>query len=642
MKILRNLDFFEQCEAWRYRETDLSTLYDIYDGSLWKEFMEYNGVPFLSVPYCFALSLNVDWFQPYKHTQHSIGVLYIAIQNLPREVRFLVDNVIIVGIIPGPHEPPKNINSFLAPLVDELQDLWKGVFVNINANNLVSIRAALICVSCDIPAARKVCGFVGHNAYQGCNKCLKSFPTESFGEKADFSGFDRDNWTKRDLVSHRQHAFAHKSSSTASQQAHIEREHGIRYTKLLDLPYFDPVRMCVVDPMHNLLLGTAKHMVSVWKDRSILSKKDLEDIQNRVDSFVTPNDIGRLPANISSSFSGFTADQWINWTIFFSLYSLKGILPHRDFSCWQLFVKACHIICRRQISLEQLNHADNLLLEFLNAFENLYGKEFCTINLHLHAHLKSCILDYGPVYSFWLFAFERMNGVLGSFQTNCHDISVQLMRRFLHIRIYATHNWPNEFRDEFSPFIKKFNYNKGSLSQASLSRLLNQSPEITSLPPVYESAFESHMKVNAHSIISNNITIDSFTVLTLFEKCGAVKVGRFVLGSVSSRFSTVSIVKVKTLGKEKLAEVQYYAKCTITSQASKSLNFWLAAVSFFPEHQCKHWYGRPTEVWGGISDLDVCFLPLCDIQDRVTFTKSSVHFGQFIGTDKVIVITPLP
>ena len=115
------------------------------------------------------------------------------------------------------------------------------------------------CVACDIPASRKVCGFVGHQALQGCSKCLKAFPTENFGEKADYSGYDRDNWKPRDRESHHKQALAHRDSNTATLRDSIEREHGVRYSLLLELPYFDPVKMCGVDPMHNLLLGTAKH-----------------------------------------------------------------------------------------------------------------------------------------------------------------------------------------------------------------------------------------------------------------------------------------------------------------------------------------------------------------------------------------------
>jgi hypothetical protein len=51
--------------------------------------------------------------------------------------------------------------------------------------------------------------------------------------------------------------------------------------------------------------------------------------------------------------------------------------------------------------------------------------------MHLHGHLYDCILDFGLVYSFWLFSFERENGIFGSYKTNKKNIEVQLMKRFL-------------------------------------------------------------------------------------------------------------------------------------------------------------------------------------------------------------------
>jgi len=55
----------------------------------------------------------------------------------------------------------------------------------------VCIKLALSCVTCDIPATRKVCGFLGHNSELGCNKCLKKFKV-GFAEGTDFSGYDRE------------------------------------------------------------------------------------------------------------------------------------------------------------------------------------------------------------------------------------------------------------------------------------------------------------------------------------------------------------------------------------------------------------------------------------------------------------------
>ncbi len=98
----------------------IPTYKHINDGKVWKEFRTYNGQPFLDLPYNFCFILNVDWFQPYKKTVYSLGAMYIAVQNLPRNERYLSDNIIV---------PVRTMNSFLQPLVFDLLELWKGVRV---------------------------------------------------------------------------------------------------------------------------------------------------------------------------------------------------------------------------------------------------------------------------------------------------------------------------------------------------------------------------------------------------------------------------------------------------------------------------------------------------------------------------------
>ena len=64
-------------------------------------------------------------------------------------------------------------------------------------------------------------------------------------------------------------------------------------------------------------------------------------------------------------------------------------------------------------------------------FEELYDSDKCTPNMHLHGHILDCILDYGPISSFWAFAFERYNGVLESFVKNWMSPERQMMHKFL-------------------------------------------------------------------------------------------------------------------------------------------------------------------------------------------------------------------
>lgn len=117
--------FFNECEKWRSRTLPENTLQDIYDGNIWKEFQNYNGTPFLSQPYCFGFTINLDWFRPFKHSQYSVGAIYMTIMNLPRNLRNKPENVLLVGILPGPSEPA-NISGFLTPLVNELNEFWNG------------------------------------------------------------------------------------------------------------------------------------------------------------------------------------------------------------------------------------------------------------------------------------------------------------------------------------------------------------------------------------------------------------------------------------------------------------------------------------------------------------------------------------
>ena len=183
--------------------------------------------------------------------------------------------------------------------------------------------------------------------------------------------------------------------------------------------------------MHNLLLGTSKRVLKkAWLDNNLLSRNDLKAIQARIDNFVVPRGVGRLPRKIMSKFDSLTADEWKNWTLLFSVICLHDFLPAADLECWHLFVSACKIYCSSVITVNDIDQAHSLMKRFFITAESLYGPKFLTLNAHLHLHLEKCYKDYGPCYGFWLFSFERYNGILGKYHTNNISIELQLMRRF--------------------------------------------------------------------------------------------------------------------------------------------------------------------------------------------------------------------
>ena len=86
--------------------------------------------------------------------------------------------------------------------------------------------------------------------------------------------------------------------------------------------------------MHNLFLGIAKHTTNTWRKVGILQSNDLETIQSRVDCMVPPPKIGHIPRKIGSGFASFTADEWKNWILVYSVFALRDVLPQRDYQCW--------------------------------------------------------------------------------------------------------------------------------------------------------------------------------------------------------------------------------------------------------------------------------------------------------------------
>ena len=58
----------------------------------------------------------------------------------------------------------------------------------------------------------------------------------------------------------------------------------------------------MVDPMHNLLLGTAKKMLTIWKNSGLLSNTMFDQIQHEVDSINLPAGIGWVPGKIAAFF----------------------------------------------------------------------------------------------------------------------------------------------------------------------------------------------------------------------------------------------------------------------------------------------------------------------------------------------------
>lgn len=260
---------------------------DIWDGPILHK-LSYKGTPFVVPPPSpnpvssvgpearLIFSLSVDGFNPFQNKeskqQATSTAIYMVCLNLPPHLRFLPENLFLVGVAPGPNKLTNSqFDKFLVPLVDDLLELWEpGVYFSRTARYSSGrlVRCALAVNVSDVPAARQVGGFSSVTSENCCHFCWLSL--------ADLENFDPSTWPpSRDLNGHRELALQWKEADS-STRAKLYKKHGVVWSPLLDLPYWDPIRCTVVDSMHNHYLGMLKnHCREVWGMN--LEVADVED-----------------------------------------------------------------------------------------------------------------------------------------------------------------------------------------------------------------------------------------------------------------------------------------------------------------------------------------------------------------------------
>ena len=119
-----------------------------------------------------ALGLSTDGFCPFKRRKQTCWPLLMFNYNLPPEVHFWLRHTICLGVIPGPKKP-KDFDSFLWPVVEELLELAKGVKAyDVLTSEVFALQAYLILIFGDMPAVSMVMCMKGHNGLFPCCMCM--------------------------------------------------------------------------------------------------------------------------------------------------------------------------------------------------------------------------------------------------------------------------------------------------------------------------------------------------------------------------------------------------------------------------------------------------------------------------------------
>ncbi|CAB4435288.1 unnamed protein product [Rhizophagus irregularis] len=551
-------DFEVTCRKWAERENETEALFDIYDGRIWMSFEDGKGEPFFKKEYAethIGLMLNMDWFKPYINFQYSVG----------------------------------------------LNRLWEGYHIKTyEYNNGRFIRGAIIGCASDVPATRKLCGFI--SARIACYRCYKS--ANLVNNQPNFG--KRREWKK--------------CATEESRKAHVSQYH-VHWSEVYQLPYFNSVRFCVVDPMHYLFLGVAKWIVmKLWIDEGILNNEKLKIMQERADLIKFPSDLGRRPVRIATGdgFSNFTADMWKTFVLIFAIPITWNLLGEIDRKILAYFVRSCKILTNRELQKSDLNEAFTKLLEMNKLIEKKYGQKKISPNLHLCLHICECALDYGPLSSFWCFSFERMNGILGSYKNSKRNIEPELLKIMVEssfLNYYLTNCDSNILNttldiiksrksagslaalddftsDEYQNFLRlSLIENESAYGTERFPGLLMKPRQETCLPnrvldllvEFYNSLYEEHF-VSIYSITGPN---NDIVVISKIIQYGRIRIGADIFGSIqAARHEKSSYILARFEQEDGTidtypGQVQFYFEHTIYLKNSSSLTHSLALVKWY-------------------------------------------------------------
>lgn len=188
---------------------------------------------------------------------------------------------------------------------------------------------------------------------------------------------------------------------------------------------FDMINGFSIDYMHCILLGTVKKLLSLWLDSKYHSKsfyihKNHQKIlESRIMNIRVTTEKTRKPRSIFNR-GEFKANEYRGLLLYYLPVTLPDLLKTKYLQHFQLLSSSIYILLQRCISMSEFELAKSRLIEFVKNFETLYGKENITMNTHMIKHIPTAVENNGPLWSYSLFGFESMNGVVVKANT-CND-----------------------------------------------------------------------------------------------------------------------------------------------------------------------------------------------------------------------------
>ncbi|KAF8594300.1 hypothetical protein BDV93DRAFT_396469, partial [Ceratobasidium sp. AG-I] len=457
-----------QAWGWRAEPVGLTRRWDAENNSYGDTVDDDGPISLASRPLGLSLSLNHDgrvnlhvfiayislylWrrFQSFSNGKYSVDGVYVVINNLPFYLRHLIENTMLVIVIPGPNGPTDfEFDQIMEPLVDDILRLEQDLLVHnmeLNRPEEQLVHAHLSVGVLDYIARMKTCGHAGTASER--NFCLYCKTKRSFIVARE--GYN--NLALRDPVEvlDQKHAWLR---TPTERRERMRKQTGVTFTEFDRLPGWYAAGNCPIDAMHLFHLGTTRHIVrEIVVKPGLLNPRAGQPLEDqpftRFDKLlartVWPTFCLRKPPPIENMTGKIKADQWHHLSIILPVAlfeALRKAHRHRggDPEDAPTFESCASVRSPRLIYRNILGYCDSLhnFLRHNTTRDRIsrgqrsmahVATQFALMNLpltpnfHYTMHVEESMLKFGSLYGFWAFPFERANRLLININNNGHTL----------------------------------------------------------------------------------------------------------------------------------------------------------------------------------------------------------------------------
>ena len=330
-----------------------------------------------------ALGLSTDGFTVHGFT---FWPLIIFLYNLPPTIRFHLQNIFALGIIPG---KPVLTDTFLWPFLQELKKLALGVtaFDILSSRNFL-LRAFLILIFGDIPAIAMLMLMKGHNGICPCRACPITATPLRRGNRVTYyvvSTFG-DNAAWRTLRNHptmMQQAKEVEDAPTKARAEALAKDYGIKGKSVLS--DIDSIRFPSSFPydfMHLVWEGVVPTLIKLWtgdfkgidegKEKYQIDPKEWRQVgsETAASGKTIPSSFGPHLPNIADSLSNITADMWSFWVLFVGPVVLQNRFRHpKYFKHFVELVSLISLCLQREISREEVDKLEEGFEKWVEGYQ---------------------------------------------------------------------------------------------------------------------------------------------------------------------------------------------------------------------------------------------------------------------------------